>query len=270
MSNQITWVLESDVFPDRQQRLRAAVAATDHQVVEWDDGWWSSGHWPTLSDQPVVFHGSLGNAERIRSELPWAPGAYCDTPAFHCSAWYPLVSGSLLNGEHLFSTVRSFTADPEPHFERLGNPDALFVRPDSPLKPFSGRLIHRGGVSPAKLDHGFYYDDLDLPIVLAPPQWIGPEWRYVIVEGTVVAGSGYVAEGRSARAGGDDRPAQDLAARLAAGLDIADPVYVMDICEAGGRLALLELNPFSGADLYDCDREAIVKSVTDLVMRDIR
>ena len=26
----------------------------------------------------------------------------------------------------------------------------------------------------------------------------------------------------------------------------------MDVCEADGRLWLLELNPFSGADLYAC------------------
>jgi len=36
----------------------------------------------------------------------------------------------------------------------------------------------------------------------------------------------------------------------------------MDVCEADGQLHLLELNPFSGADLYSCDRAAVVSAVS--------
>ncbi len=35
----------------------------------------------------------------------------------------------------------------------------VFVRPDSPLEPFSGRVLERGRISLQALDHGFYYDD---------------------------------------------------------------------------------------------------------------
>ena len=36
---------------------------------------------------------------------------------------------------------------------------------------------------------------------------------------------------------------------------------MLDVCEAEGGLALLELNPFSGADLYACDPGAVVDAV---------
>jgi hypothetical protein len=39
-------------------------------------------------------------------------------------------------------------------------------------------------------------------------------------------------------------------------------VYVLDVCESEGRLHLLDLGPFSGADLYACDREAVVWAVS--------
>ena len=42
-------------------------------------------------------------------------------------------------------------------------------------------------------------------------------------------------------------------------------VYVMDVCEADGELKLLELNPFSGADLYACDRRSIVQKIKALL-----
>lgn len=262
MTRQLTWVLEQEVFSDRHERLGAAVREAGQPLVFWDDSWWSTGRWPELQAGPILFHGSLGNADRIRAELPWDPGAFCNAAAFHCSAWYRQVPDSLLNCMHVFSTVRSFTDDPERHFAQLGDPDSLFVRPDSPLKPFSGRVVGRGEVSPARLDHGFYYDDLDLPIVLAPPRDVASEWRCVVVGGSVVAGSGYAAESRSALPGLDHTPAREFAEDIAASIDVGDPVYVMDVCESDGRLALLELNPFSGADLYDCDRSSIVRAIS--------
>ena len=44
-----------------------------------------------------------------------------------------------------------------------------------------------------------------------------------------------------------------------------EPVFVLDLCEHAGELRLLELNPFSGADLYDCDRARIVAAVGALL-----
>jgi hypothetical protein len=41
----------------------------------------------------------------------------------------------------------------------------------------------------------------------------------------------------------------------------------MDVCEADGALWLLELNPFSGADLYFCPATAVVAAVSDAAAR---
>jgi hypothetical protein len=34
------------------------------------------------------------------------------------------------------------------------------------------------------------------------------------------------------------------------------------VAEVAGALALVELNPFSGADVYDCDPDAVVTAAT--------
>ncbi len=39
----------------------------------------------------------------------------------------------------------------------------------------------------------------------------------------------------------------------------------MDICETEQGLRLLELNPFSGADLYACDGDKIVRRIAEIV-----
>jgi len=42
-------------------------------------------------------------------------------------------------------------------------------------------------------------------------------------------------------------------------------VFVLDVCRTPDGLKLLELNPFSGADLYSCDRHAVMAAVHAVV-----
>jgi hypothetical protein len=257
----LTWVVESAAFASGDEPLRSAAARAGHAVVEWDDAWWADGGWPRLAGRPVVFHGSLGNAARVRAELPWRPGAFCDVEAFRCSAWYERARRWLVHERWLVLPADVLAADPRGALAPLGSPDAVFVRPDSPLKPFAGRVLARERISLAALDHGFYYDDPSLPVVVAPVRAIGREWRYVVAGQRVIAGSAYAAAGRAPLPDVQTGEPWRLAAAVAAALAPPEAVYVMDVCEADGDLRLLELNPFGGADLYACDADAVVAAL---------
>jgi hypothetical protein len=257
----IVWVLEAAAFPRSHAPLEQAAREAGHRVLLWDDEWWSTEGWPRLAGATVIFHGSLGNAERIRATIPWHPGAYCASDAFHCSAWYPRAAAWLLHRDWRVLPANVLAADPACALAPLGNPAAVFVRPDSPLKPFAGRVLPAGGLTLPALDHGFYYDDPALPVVVAPVRSVGREWRYVVVESRVVAGSAYASDGRTAL---PDEPGGEpwaFASEVAQHLAAPEAVYVMDVCEADGRLWLLELNPFSGADLYACGCPEVVEAV---------
>ncbi|MEM8558121.1 MAG: ATP-grasp domain-containing protein [Bacteroidota bacterium] len=262
----LTWVLEAEVFPASHAAMRDAVVAQGHEVVRWTDAWVWDARWPRL-DGPVVFHGSLGNADLVARSSPWQPGAFCNTDAFCCSAWYPAAQPWLLHETWVSTTVEAFVADPSAVFAALDADDAVFVRPDSPLKPFSGRVVHRDAVSLDALDHGFYYDDEALPIIVAPVRTVEREWRYVVVDGRIAAGSAYAADGRTALTDDPDGAPWAFAAEIAASLPLPDPVAVLDVCACDNQLRLLELNPFSGADLYACDRPDVVQAVSALVLR---
>jgi RNAse (barnase) inhibitor barstar len=263
----VTWVFESSVFADGQAALKGAAAAAGHRCVEWQDDWWADRGWPALGGDAVVFHGSLGNAARIERDLPWAPAGSCGEAAFRCSAWYPRALRWLTSSPHEILPANELVADPEWVFEQLGNPASIFVRPDSPLKPFSGRVLPRDGVTLAALDHGFYYDDPALPVVVAPARSIGREWRFVVADARVVAGSRYSAEERRAHPEPPEGAAWDFAARVASVLAPPAEVYVMDVCECDGELRILELNPFGGADLYACRAEDVVAAVSAVAAR---
>lgn len=258
-SHELTWVVEKEAFSPAYTSFCKAIVHAGHVLLLWQDEWWETQKIPDLKDRWVIFHGSLGNADRIARELPWYPGAFCNTPAFLCSAWYTQATRWLLHQHWVFTTVRDLVFDPMGVVGHLAVNGQVFVRPDSPLKPFSGRVVSLEGLSAQDLDHGFYYEDMSLPIVVAPVTEVAQEWRFVIVGTEVIAGSGYEANTRTTQ-DRNDMP-WDVAQNIAKHLAPPDPVYIMDLCESRGQIRLLELNPFSGADLYGCDPESVVQGV---------
>jgi ATP-grasp domain, R2K clade family 3 len=263
----VTWVLEAEVFPASHARMVEAVREVSAQVLLWKDEWLADDTWPRLPGSTVLFHGSLGNAAVVEQRLPWRPGSFCPTDAFRCSAWYPRAEPWLLHRTWTSSSVEELITASDAVLARIGGPEMFFVRPDSPLKPFSGRVLRRSQLSLGALDHGFYYDDKQLPVVVAPVRVVTREWRYVVVDGEVVAGSAYEADGRSSLPDDPRGEPWAYAASIGRRLQAPQPVYVLDVCEADGGLALLELNPFGGADLYTCDRTAVVATVSNFAMR---
>ena len=261
----ITWILERNVFTEGE-RMRQAVSVAGHRVIDWSDDWFSDLARPNWNEA-ALFHGSLGHADRIARELPWKPGAYCRTERFCCSAWYPDAREWLLHQRWEIHPASKFVANADAILERLGGNDSIFVRPDSPLKPFSGRILHRKDISLARLDHGFYYDDTELPVIVAPVRQISLEWRYVVVDREVIAGSGYIANGRAATSDDPQGASWKFAAQVARQIPPPEPVYVLDVCETDSELRLLELNPFSGADLYGCNLSDVVRSVSEVAAR---
>jgi len=262
MKNATVWVLEPDVFPSNHDAFVRAVHEAGHEVVLWQDDWGLTGSWPRLDSRTVVFHGSLENAARIAAELPWRPGAYCDVAAFQCSTWYPQAQRWLLHRHWQIVSASQLVANPSAVLAASADIYSLFVRPDSPLKPFAGRVLRRNEITLEALDYGFYFDDAAIPVVVAPVRSVEREWRYVVVDRQIVAGSAYDPAKRAAVRDDPGGAPWQFAATVAATLAPPKTVYVMDICEADNELRLLELNPFSGADLYACDLAIVVREVS--------
>lgn len=260
--SEVTWILESAVFPDTHAPLRAAINSSQHHLVDWSDHWWPDGFPASIPNRHVIFHGSLGNAVRVENQLGWSPGSFCPVDKFHCSSWYEAARPWLVHLDWLICPAIELVADPGGIATRLQSEGKLFVRPDSPLKPFSGRVVETNTLTLSSLDHGFYYDDETLPIVVAPVQLIGDEWRFVVVNQRVITGSAYDPATRKPKPIELDSAAAIFASTVASQLEPPSIVYVLDVCWCNDQFRLLELNPFGGADLYACDANAIVENVS--------
>lgn len=255
----VHWLIEVDVFADAASRITGALDAHGQPWTRYHDGV-AAAELPPV-DVPLIFWGSLGAAYTDRVAARWKPGAIGDVGRFACKGYYQQLGDiPLANAESVFTTVADLVTAPNAMLAPLGQPERVFVRPDSPLKPFSGRSLTVSEISLAALDHGFYYEDDQLPVVVSralEEGELGREWRFVVGDGRVIAGCEYVAsrEGKGADVPG---AARDLAARVARAEWQAAPLYVVDVAEVAGDLRVMELNPFSGADLYHCDPVAVV------------
>lgn len=235
----ITWIIEKEVN-EAAERVAQAAKETGCKVIRWE-----SGRQVPNVHTPCVFLGSL-NAYA----LPM-PGLVGEPERLRYRSYLPYVADTVLNQDIYSGTVGNI---PEVPWERV------FVRPDSPLKPFSGRVLDKKDLRPENLDYGFYYEDLDLPIVLSPAQEIGQEWRFVAVNRELVSCSTYTAA-REASMGPLPPSGAMRVARKAAMLS-PEPTVVIDICQTGdGSFKLVEFNLFSGADLYNNNATVIVLAV---------
>jgi hypothetical protein len=256
MTSEVTWCIERGIFPDTQDEMVDAIRSLGQKVIFWRE------NLRGLESEKVVFHGSLGIANDLASRVIWKPGAFCNTKGFECTSWYARAEPWLLNNLWTLTTVNGLVKDPTKVLDIVGAVGHAFVRPNSPLKPFSGRVLKQEDISFRSLDLGFYYDDFTLPVIVAPVRVIDREWRYVVVDGVVISGSAYDAEQRRAIPEDMTIRTRFFAEEIARELTPPEDVYVMDICESDGDLYLLELNPFSGADLYACDRKKVVAAVS--------
>lgn len=260
--SKVTWILESEVFPDTHSSLRQAIINANEPLIDWSDRWWTDGIPTSIPNKQVVFHGSLGNAARIEEQLGWSPGSFCPVDNFRCSVWYENARPWLVHPDWLICPAIELVTNATRIANELQSNGKLFVRPDSPLKPFSGRVVETNALTLTRLDHGFYYDDETLPVVVAPVQEIGDEWRFIVVNQQVVTGSAYDAVSRKPKAAALESDAALFASTVASTLVSPSIVYILDVCRCNDQFRLLELNPFGGADIYACDADAIVEHVS--------
>ena len=252
-------MIESGVFPATAPRLFKALDARGIRWICHQDEAPSSAVLPP--DACVLFWGSLGAAYEQRVARRWQPGAVGDPERFRCRSYYAPLNPWLANSDAVFTTVAELVRAPAGILSRLGQPSRVFVRPDSPLKPFAGRTLAVDALSLSALDHGYYYDDENLPIVVSTAKRIGREWRFVIAEGVVVASCEYD-PARHGRPGEVPVTALALASQIANSPWQPAPLYIVDIATVDEIPRVMEINLFSGADLYDCDADAVVSAAS--------
>lgn len=219
----------------------------------------------------VVFYGSLGFSRQIQKEASWVPGTFHSYKNFFCSAYYPHFKQFLLasSNDYIFTDFGQLTLSKEFLFEKLGQKNTLFVRPDSGEKIFTGRLINYEDLE--KILPQLGYEDIpeNEVVVVSSPVNIDKEWRFVVANDEVITGSLYLPFRLRLSDRQDDQKAREFAQKVVDSVGWRpDPMWCLDVClTESGNYYVIEINSFSCSGFYACNPKPIVTHASETALR---
>lgn len=244
-----------DVFHESRDRLAQRVPIEEHEE---------------LKDRPVIVYGSIQFVRDIKS--PIIPGAY----GYHGTDWQTMSSylprSWLLNSDYMMTTFADLAHDFE-WWTNIVDPVGLFIRPNSDKKAFPAQVVPkqfwREEISYMKQLSAIPDETL---CVVSGIKTVGDEFRFWIVDRQVVGESHY----RNTRdlfkrtsSVATPQAARDLAADVARMEWQPDACYVVDICcRPEYEPAIVEMNSFCSAGVYNSDTARILQAVVDQSIRD--
>lgn len=269
----VNWLLEKDVFEENLDDLKKAIEQQGHTFTTC--GYEPFGSKKDLgsyfkSADCVIFYGSLGFGRQVKLEA-WVPGVYCDLPKFECSYYYPRVRQFLLNDRYFMLPFGDLANRRTKEFilDTVGNNGAVFMRPDGGDKLFSGTVVTVDTWDADMRLIGFYDPPPESIIVVAEPTNLKEEWRLVVADGVVAAGSQYKDAGKLAILSGFPNDVKEYADEIIRHWAGPERCYVMDIARTKfDELKLIEYNSFSCSGLYACDKGEIVRAVSVVAQSD--
>ncbi len=220
---------------------------------------------PLDSTGCVIGYGTYPFARQIQLHHRWVPGAWCQPENLDCAAYYAYFGKFLLNQNYVIMPGVEAIRQRDWLFSMFGRDDMVFARPTGCHKLFVGRRItsesFAGALAPTRYDP-------TTRVVVAAPKPMGREWRIVAVGDRVIAASQYAEGGARAILPGSPEEVREFASAMLAEVRWRpDPIFMLDVCESGGRLWLVELNSFSSSWLYQCDLTAVVVEASELASR---
>ncbi len=259
-----TWLVENFVKEPSYTELVNSVIKSGRSVLEIKGDYSRSMLTPFKSGKNcVVFNGSINMTEMVYRELydTCYPISYCNHGSYFCTKYYPYLMDVIFNDNPIWTTVEQFIRKKFFYYGVLGKEAMLFVRPDSGNKEFQAGLFDLQDV-----DRLFKLYNKDQLILLASPKNIRGEWRFVVSKfGEIISYSTYQFQGQITKIPGAPQGAIDKCKQALSLGYFPDSVFVIDICEDNdGNYWVLELNSFSSAGLYACDKDKIVQRVSEI------
>jgi hypothetical protein len=268
----VNWLIDADQFDGYRDDLVACIRSLGHEVrfvhtpsppYRWEDEGCSYRR-AFPKDACVVTHGDIELVTRVRREKLWKPGAFATIEKFACSSYYRWFGRFILNQDHVMLPFGELDRKRDYLFDKFGTDNRIFIRPDSPLKFFTGQVATRDTFDADLEFMAFHEFPTSSIVIFSSAKSIRAEWRFVVANRKIVAGCQYKSDGQLDLQPHYEPAAFDLAGTIAAEEYQPDHVWVMDICQTdANNLHLLEIGGFSFSDLYLCDKLSIVKAVSE-------
>ena len=263
----VKWLLQSDVFSEKLELLTDAITeqGMEYKIVKYVP--FQDNEYHVLSqDDCVVSFGSINFINQVKRN-GWTPNVWLNEKALECTTYYSYYGKYLINQ---FYTILPFAEFQRRKKEFFAGRDGLFIRPNSNMKEFAGGVFYRENFESDEA-HSLRYSDIEPStlIIIAPPEYIHSEWRFVIADRKAVTWSRYKTDMAYLPSPNAPQEAIDLANEIAQVEWRPSNVFIVDIGMTGrGKFGLIEIGAFNCAGLYMCDRSLIVKEISKVALEE--
>jgi hypothetical protein len=271
MAKSITWIVDSSIA-ERLVYHRSIVdeiRSQGHKCIEVS--------YKVGEDLPVIeSHGCTilyGSHQFVKAVNPtgrFQPGHLGVNDRTKMSSYMSnLPLDWFMNKDARFMTWAMFKNYGRAYFENQTEQKSLFIRPDSGFKTFAGQTIKfdEWDESVKTLDQLSSVMPETL-ILVAPISQIQGEFRFVIADKQVVAGSEYRWDGKLDIRRDWPEECFTLAEKVASQEWQVDIAYTCDVALTDEGPKIVELNGFSCAGLYACDISKVVEGVSRAAYRE--
>lgn len=272
------WILQNDIFRE----------GNPEKIAEW-----LSGNGYDFQFRPLIPFGGMDQQEDL-NKLPekgdcvntygslefcawfdrnynWVPNRWCSLENINCVTYYSHWGKYITQENYCFLPLGEIYRNKDKLFDKFGVDDRIFIRPDSNNKTFNAEVVSRDGFQEFYdyATHAPSRGELTTLSVVSSPVKLDQEWRLVISERKVIAGSQYRVDGLVEMAKGYPREAESFANAVANSNSYdPHPMYVMDVARSGDKYSLVEIGSINSAGLYCCDIDSIMPHWARLSERD--
>ena len=258
------WIVENFVKESSFKELTAAIKALGYPLTEIN-GDYTKNMISGISNQCVILNGSIKMVKLIKESLNNCyPVVYCTFQNYKCSAYYSHFGPYIFNDKYCLMSLRELVRQKYDVWGHYGKDGVLFIRPDSGEKTFQAGLMDI--IDLPRLHESNKDCEHDLMLVSTPKN-IKWEGRFVVSRyKEIIASSTYRFQGNVALIPSVPEETTKFCKKLLNTVDYCpDSVFCYDICQDNDdECWLLELTSFSSADLYACNKEFIVKRVSEI------
>jgi hypothetical protein len=270
----IKWLFERNVFDDGNPErmiglLRSRGMDCAHvafECVEGDEQELRPAEAVEFTDDESVFvYGSMNLMKWLLRRRKWPALAWYDFSRLRCQSYYAHWGPHLLQRQYAFMPLTEVNRRKDWVFETFGRDESVFIRPDDNAKSFGGGLVRRDQFDDWYKLANFYEPGPDCLAVVAAPETIHNEWRFVIGQRHVVTGSQYRRDGIEETAAGYPGEAAAFAESVTyANAFDPHPMYVMDIASTADGYRVIEIGSVCCASLYACDLDTVVTTAANI------
>lgn len=258
----ITWWIDGT-----ESDLSQAVKDAGHNLINTQYACWEHPDYAkVVGGSTVIYHGSIQFCNDFIRNTTVKLYQDVSVKNYECTSYYPKYGRELLNGHYVMMPFGDLARKKEWLFHLFSVDNCIFLRPNSGLKQFTGTIIKYESFE-KDLDYlRFYEHEDDLLTIVSGPELIKWEARMIVVDGKVITGSYYRINRLHQEKLADERLIKSTQKLIDDVKWHPDDIYVIDVCETNEELKVVEVGAFSYAGLYKCDRNEIVKSISEFVL----